>query len=71
LTKTTGLCISPGLEFVSWKSSRLEKIESLEQLRVLENGYSIKVIKTAGKTLSVDTPNDVKVVERILKKRHE
>ncbi|KPK37057.1 MAG: 3-deoxy-manno-octulosonate cytidylyltransferase [Phycisphaerae bacterium SG8_4] len=47
----------------------LEKIESLEQLRVLERGYKILVVETkvdraAG--VSVDTPEDIKKVERLI-----
>jgi len=47
----------------------LEKIESLEQLRVLEKGYRILVVETkmdrsAG--ISVDTPEDLKKVERLI-----
>ena len=47
----------------------LEKIESLEQLRVMERGYKILVVetktaRTAG--ISVDTPEDLKKVERVL-----
>ncbi|HCO92524.1 MAG TPA: 3-deoxy-manno-octulosonate cytidylyltransferase [Phycisphaerales bacterium] len=47
----------------------LEKIESLEQLRVLEKGYKILVLETkvdrsAG--ISVDTPEDLKKVEKII-----
>jgi 3-deoxy-manno-octulosonate cytidylyltransferase (CMP-KDO synthetase) len=47
----------------------LEKIESLEQLRVLEKGYKILVVetkmdRTAG--MSVDTPEDLKKVEKII-----
>lgn len=43
------------------KQTCLEKIESLEQLRVLENGYKIKVIETKQKyiPLSVDTEDDL------------
>ena len=47
----------------------LEKIESLEQLRVIEKGYRILVVetkmdRTAG--ISVDTPEDLKKVEKII-----
>ena len=47
----------------------LEKIESLEQLRVMEKGYRILVVetkmdRTAG--ISVDTPEDLKKVEKII-----
>lgn len=42
--------------------SNLEKIERLEQLRVLENGYKIKVLETSFETIGVDTPQDLKRV---------
>ena len=50
--------------------SYLEKIEMLEQLRVLENGYKIKVIETKSKHaagVSVDTPEDLARVERLVR----
>jgi len=39
--------------------SNLEKTESLEQLRWLENGYSIRVLETSYKGHSVDVPSDI------------
>ncbi|MBN1912968.1 MAG: 3-deoxy-manno-octulosonate cytidylyltransferase, partial [Candidatus Omnitrophica bacterium] len=39
--------------------SRLEKVERLEQLRILEEGLRIKVAQTNHKTISVDTPEDL------------
>jgi 3-deoxy-manno-octulosonate cytidylyltransferase (CMP-KDO synthetase) len=39
--------------------SQLEKVERLEQLRVLEEGYKIKVIETKYDTLGVDTAEDL------------
>ena len=52
--------------FKSLPQSRLERIEKLEQLRVLENGYRIKVIETKFDTVGIDTPSDLqKAVEAI------
>jgi 3-deoxy-manno-octulosonate cytidylyltransferase (CMP-KDO synthetase) len=45
---------------------RLERIEMLEQLRVLENGISIAVGFTADLTIGVDTPEDAERFEAIL-----
>ena len=56
------------LKFRSLPPSRLEACEGLEQLRVLENGYKIKIIPTHYQVLSVDTPQDIMAVEKFLKK---
>jgi 3-deoxy-manno-octulosonate cytidylyltransferase (CMP-KDO synthetase) len=47
------------LHFSKMKPSPLEKLEKLEQLRALENGYRIKVIPVNYDPLSVDTPDDL------------
>jgi 3-deoxy-manno-octulosonate cytidylyltransferase (CMP-KDO synthetase) len=54
------------LQFVKWKPGILEQAESLEQLRALENGAKIRVILTKHAAVSVDTPDDVAAVERLL-----
>jgi 3-deoxy-manno-octulosonate cytidylyltransferase (CMP-KDO synthetase) len=49
------------LEFVQWPATPLEQAESLEQLRILENGYPIRVVETergAGAPC-IDTPEDL------------
>ena len=52
--------------FKSLPQSPLEKVEKLEQLRVIENGYKIKVIETRHDTVGIDTPEDlVKATELI------
>jgi len=55
------------LKFVRLPASPLEKTEKLEQLRALENGYAIKVLVTPHDSIGVDQPEDVKLVEEILK----
>lgn len=40
--------------------SELEKAESLEQLRWIDNGFRIKVAITKHETISIDTPEDMK-----------
>ena len=49
-------------ELVKLYCSRLEKMESLEQLRWLEEGYKIKVSITEFESIGVDTPEDLKRV---------
>jgi 3-deoxy-manno-octulosonate cytidylyltransferase (CMP-KDO synthetase) len=52
--------------FVTLPPGQLEQIERLEQLRALENGYSIGVVKVAKAPLEVDTPEDLDVVRSAL-----
>lgn len=57
------------LQFTKMPKSALEDLESLEQLRLLSTGYSIKVIITENYYHGVDTKEDIKVVERELSAR--
>ena len=54
-------------QFVRWPESSLERSERLEQLRFLENGVSIYVGETPFDTVGVDTEEDVRRVEQILR----
>lgn len=53
-------------KFVSLPPGRLETIEKLEQLRLLENNIPIRIVITAYKSLSVDRPEDLEPVIRHL-----
>jgi 3-deoxy-manno-octulosonate cytidylyltransferase (CMP-KDO synthetase) len=54
------------LEFSSWQQTPLEMVESLEMLRVLEEGYTIRCVETYRDTVEIDTPADVEALEKIL-----
>jgi 3-deoxy-manno-octulosonate cytidylyltransferase (CMP-KDO synthetase) len=54
------------LQFTKLPVSPIEKIEGLEQLRVLDNGYRIKVVETQFDTIAVDTPEDLERVKQVI-----
>ena len=56
------------LRLVKFPVSPLENAEKLEQLRALENGIQIAVVKVDYDSVGVDVPEDVKRVEKILQK---
>lgn len=53
-------------EYVQMEKTPLEMAENLEQLRVLESGYKIKVKETIYDSIGVDTPDDILKIEKIL-----
>lgn len=55
------------LQYAGWESTPLERLESLEQLRVLEHGCKIKVVKVAHRSPGVDTPEDLERVRELMK----
>lgn len=55
-------------EVTNLPMSSLEKAESLEQLRWLQNGYRIRVGVTEVETVGIDTPADLQRAEDFLKK---
>jgi 3-deoxy-manno-octulosonate cytidylyltransferase (CMP-KDO synthetase) len=58
------------LEYATLPQGELERIEQLEQLRWMENGWKIRVAEVEHDAVSVDVPEDVARVERLLKEQH-
>lgn len=57
------------LQYATMEPTPAEQTESLEQLRALENGYTIRVIPTQSRFVGVDTPEDLALVNRIFKEQ--
>lgn len=53
------------LDYAKMDPTPAEETESLEQLRALENGYAIRVIKTDKRFVGVDTPEDLERINAI------
>jgi 3-deoxy-manno-octulosonate cytidylyltransferase (CMP-KDO synthetase) len=67
------VCIIPftrdGLKVLSGlPPTPLEAVESIDMLRFLEHGYKVKMIETSQMTHAVDTPDDLRMVEELLRK---
>lgn len=54
------------LAYAKMQPTMLEQVESLEQLRALENGYRIKVLESDFQGVGVDTPEDLEAVNKLL-----
>jgi 3-deoxy-manno-octulosonate cytidylyltransferase (CMP-KDO synthetase) len=57
------------LEYPTLPPGELERVEQLEQLRWLENGFGIRVVETDYDAVSVDVPADIERVEKLLRER--
>ena len=58
------------LEYPTLPQGELERIEQLEQLRWMENGWKIRVTEVEHDAVSVDVPEDVARVEKLLQEQH-
>jgi 3-deoxy-manno-octulosonate cytidylyltransferase (CMP-KDO synthetase) len=56
--------------FASLPVGELESAEKLEQLRALEHGFKIKTVETLFDSIEVDTPDDLKRVETMIKRQN-
>ena len=54
------------LEFNAMEESPLEIIESVDMMRILEHGGKVRMVPTAFRTWSVDTPEDLARVEKLM-----
>ena len=54
------------LKVASLDPTPLERAEALEQLRVIEHGFSIRMVETQHESIGVDTPEDLARVRRLL-----
>ena len=59
------------LEYPTLPPGELERVEQLEQLRWLENGFVIGVVETDYDAVSVDVPADIERVEQLMAARSE
>ena len=57
------------LKYAAMERTPLERAESLEQLRALENGFKIKVLETDARLIGVDRREDIELVEKEIKAR--
>ena len=68
------ICIIPFqrdflLKYTNMSPTPLEIAESVDMLRILENGFKVRMVKTKYQTQSVDTVKDLKKVEALLAAR--
>ena len=55
-------------KYMEMEQCPLEKIESVDMLRVLENGYKIKMVMIEDTTIGVDTPEDLEMATKAMEK---
>ena len=54
--------------FTDLPRTPLEKIESVDMLRLLENGFTVRMVAVSFPTPGVDTPEDLKQAEELMRK---
>ncbi|TFV94218.1 3-deoxy-manno-octulosonate cytidylyltransferase [Algoriphagus kandeliae] len=53
-------------QFTSWQKGELEQIEMLEQLRLLEEGIKIRMVRTMHQPIAIDTAEDLEKARKFL-----
>jgi 3-deoxy-manno-octulosonate cytidylyltransferase (CMP-KDO synthetase) len=54
------------IRFNEMEESPLEIIESVDMMRILEHGGKVRMVPTSARTWSVDTPEDLAHVEKLM-----
>ena len=67
------ICIIPFrrrflMKYLKFKPTPLEKIESIDMMRIIEHGFDVKMVQTNFETHAVDTKSDLIKVEKMMKK---
>lgn len=55
------------VQFGAWPRGRLERMESIDMLRFLENGQRVKLVESSHPSQAVDTPHDLAKVELLMR----
>jgi 3-deoxy-manno-octulosonate cytidylyltransferase (CMP-KDO synthetase) len=55
------------LGYIRLEPTSLEQAESVDMMRILEHGYSVRLVETPVSTHAVDTPDDLKMVESLMR----
>lgn len=76
VTMKKQVCIIPFkrdflFKYGMWNPTPLEDAESVDMMRVLEHGHKVKMVKTKFDTKAVDTPEDLILVEALMKVQEE
>jgi 3-deoxy-manno-octulosonate cytidylyltransferase (CMP-KDO synthetase) len=53
--------------FMSYPRQGLERVESVDMLRLLENGHSVRMVLSSDRVVGVDTPEDLRKAEFLMK----
>ncbi len=56
------------IDYTGLEPTPLEIAESVDMMRILEHGFSVKMVPTDYNTHAVDTPEDFQIVERLMNK---
>jgi 3-deoxy-manno-octulosonate cytidylyltransferase (CMP-KDO synthetase) len=56
------------LKFTKLEPTILEQVESIDMLRILEHGHTVRLVNSGFRTLSVDVPEDILSVEALMEK---